>query len=414
MRNKEGNNMRETRPNRYDDFELLTDFGNLYEAHCKCRLGKRWKDSVAIYDIRALECTLYLQYLLKTGKYKISRYHCFTINERGKQRDIKSTQYKDRVVQKCLTDQIIRPHIMPKLIYDNGASVRGKGTDFALDRLKAHLQDYYRKYGSEGWILVGDFSKFFDSINHEYINSLYAKEYKDELIMAMIRHIHASIPGGVGVPLGNELSQIDALLVISDIDHGIKEQLHRKWYNRYNDDFYILGRTKEELKCCLDWIEGRITQRGLKLNTNKTKIVSLQAGINFLGFHTYMTKSGKVVMRIKAKSKSRERQKLRKHKKKLLAGEMTMAAVREGYQSWKAHAERGNTYYVLQEMDCYFYGLFYDYITDEEKVRYEKLKISQSIRVAKRKARRNKQNGKSIKQLTGRREDQGHDNDIQR
>jgi retron-type reverse transcriptase len=395
--------MKETRPNKYDNFEILTDFGNLYEAHCKCRLGKRWKDSVAIYDIRALECTLYLQYLLTTGRYKISRYHSFTINERGKQRNIKSTQYKDRVVQKCLTDQIIRPHIMPKLIYDNGASVRGKGTDFALDRLKEHMQQYFRKYGSEGWVLVGDFSKFFDSINHEHINSLYEKEYKDEKIMAMIRHIHASIPGGIGVPLGNELSQIDALLEISDIDHSIKEQLHRKWYGRYNDDFYIIGNTKEELKHCLEWITKQAEARGLRLNTKKTKIVSLQAGINFLGFHTYMTKSGKVVMRIKAKSKSRERQKLRKHKKKLIAGEMTMAAVREGYKAWKAHASRGNTYYVLQEMDCYFYGLFYEYITDEEKVKYEKLKISQSIRVAKRKARRKNKHGKSIKQLADRR-----------
>ena len=42
---------------------------------------------------------------------------------------------------------------------------------------------------------------------------------------------------------------------------------------------------------------------GLQLNTKKTKIVRTTTGINFLGFHTYMTESGKIVMRIKAKSK---------------------------------------------------------------------------------------------------------------
>ena len=61
--------------NQYDDFGILTDFENLYEAHKSCRKGKRWKDSVASYDLRDLESTLYLQYLLETGKYKISKYH---------------------------------------------------------------------------------------------------------------------------------------------------------------------------------------------------------------------------------------------------------------------------------------------------------------------------------------------------
>ena len=179
--------MRETRPNRYDDFELLTDFGNLYEAHCKCRLGKRWKDSVAIYDIRALECTLYLQYLLKTGKYKISRYHCFTINERGKQRDIKSTQYKDRVVQKCLTDQIIRPHIMPKLIYDNGASQTGKGTDFAADRLETALHRYYDHHGNNrGAIALLDFHDFFGSIVKAEAMSDVAEKCTDARLMRLL------------------------------------------------------------------------------------------------------------------------------------------------------------------------------------------------------------------------------------
>ena len=48
----------------YDNFDILTDFENLYNAHRECRKGKRWKDSVASYDIRAIECTLYLQAML--------------------------------------------------------------------------------------------------------------------------------------------------------------------------------------------------------------------------------------------------------------------------------------------------------------------------------------------------------------
>lgn len=384
--------MKIRKENEYDNFDILTDFENLYQAHIKCRGGKRWKDSVASYDIRALESTLYLQYLLKTTKYRMSKYHCFTINERGKTRDIKSIQYKDRVVQKSLCDNIIRPRIEPTFIYDNGASVKGKGTDKALDRLTEHMRHYFRKNGADGWVLIADMKSYFDSIPHDLLNSLYEKEFSDKYIVGLIHHIHASIPGGVGVPLGNELSQIDALIAFSSIDHYIKEVLRIKGYGRYMDDFYLIHEDKEYLKYCQEEIEQMAAELGLQLNTKKTKIVPMATGFNFLGFYFYMTQSGKVICRIKAKSKSRERQKLRKYKKKVAAKEMTMKDVRFAYKSWKAHASRGNTYYLLEEMDCYFYSLFFDYLTEDEKLRYEKLKINQSKRLEKRKEKRHKKN----------------------
>ena len=211
--------------NEYDDFEILTDFENLYEAHKSCRKGKRWKDSVATYDLRDLECTLYLQYLLKSGKYKISEYHCFKVNERGKERDIKSTQYKDRIVQKCLHEKIIIPRIAPTFIYDNGASLKGKGTDFQLDRLKEHLRQYVAKNGTDGYILVGDFSGYFDSIAHDLVNSFYAKEFSDERILQLIYAIHATIPGGVGVPpmhlCAQTMPQADAVLAFRSADRAL-------------------------------------------------------------------------------------------------------------------------------------------------------------------------------------------------
>lgn len=164
--------------NQYDNFGILTDFENLYEAHKSCRKGKRWKDSVASYDLRDLESTLYLQYLLETGKYKISKYHCFKVNERGKERDIKSTQYKDRVVQKSLHENIIVPRIAPTFIYDNGASIKNKGTDFQLDRLKEHLRAEVARNGVDGYILVGDFSKYFDNIQHELLNDFIKSNFQ--------------------------------------------------------------------------------------------------------------------------------------------------------------------------------------------------------------------------------------------
>lgn len=359
--------------NEYDNYEIMTDFENLYEAHRSCRKGKRWKDSVASYDLKALESTLYLRYLLQEGKYKIDGYHCFEVNERGKVRKIKSAKYKDRIVQKNLCDNILTPRIAPKFIYSNGASLKNKGTDFTLNCLKNDLRRHYRKHGTEGYILVCDFSKYFDSLSHNLLNREYEKEFKDERIIGLIKMIHASTDGNVGVPLGNQLSQLDALIAANPIDHMVKERLKIKGYARYNDDFYLIHNSKEYLKYCLGEIRKMSGELGLNLNKKKTKIVPVTTGINYLGFHIYLTKQGKVICRIKAKSKSRERKKLRKLKGKVERGELTYEIAKDSYQSWKAHARRGNTYYVLQEMDCYFYGLFSNYLSDNEKMRYEKL-----------------------------------------
>lgn len=371
--------------NEYDDFRILTDFGNLCEANRNCRKGKLWKDSVASYDLKSLESTVYLQYLLESGRYKMGEYHCFAVKERGKERDIKSTQYKDRVVQKSLHENIIIPQMAPTLIYDNGANLKDKGTDFQLARLKEQLRHQVAVHGTDGYILVGDIHHYFENIGHDLVNQMYAREFSDERILALIYAIHATIPGGVGVPLGNQLSQDDALLALSPMDHMVKERLRIKGYGRYNDDFYLIHESKEYLKYCRAEIEKKTAELGLTLNRDKTKIVPLSVGINFLGFHTYVTDTGKIVQRIRSKSKSRLRQRLRKFKKKVEAGEMTYKAARESYQSTRAHFERGDTYYLVQEMDCYFYDLFSDYLSGNEKARHEELKRHRAYREKRRK-----------------------------
>lgn len=350
--------MKNNRYNQYDDFGIISDLDNLYEAHKSCRLGKCWKDSVAVYYIRGIECTIALNQMLEAGKYKISPYHCFKVNERGKERLIKSAKYRDRVVQKSLVDNVIMPRISPSLIHDNGASQKKKGTDFALDRVEGFLKEYVRRFGSHGYVLVGDMHHYFDSLQHNMLNGMYARDFKDERIMSLISEIHASIPGGVGVPLGNQLSQVDALMAASPIDHMIKDEMQNRYYERYNDDFCLIGQNKDYLKYCLQRIEAKAAELHLTLNEKKTQIATLQHGFNFLGFHLFVTESGKVVRVLRTKSKVHQKQKLRKLKKKLDAGEVTMDKIQQSYGSWKAHAMRGNTHNLCRNMDKYFKGLF--------------------------------------------------------
>ena len=66
------------------------------------------------------------------------------------------------------------------IIYDNCASIKGRGISHQRDRFEVHLRKYYRLYGNEGWILFGDFSKFYDNIIHEIAKRELLKLFDDD------------------------------------------------------------------------------------------------------------------------------------------------------------------------------------------------------------------------------------------
>lgn len=102
---------------------------------------------------------------------------------------------------------------------------------------------------------------------------------------------------------------------------------------------------------------GRCRGGGLALN-QKTNIFPLRNGIDFLGFRTYMTDTGKVIRKIRRKSKNNMRRKLSKMAKLHKSGQIEIEAVNQSYQSWRAHAAKGNCYYLIQSMDQHFGNLY--------------------------------------------------------
>ncbi|HCC08336.1 MAG TPA: hypothetical protein DEP72_09300 [Clostridiales bacterium] len=56
-----------------------------------------------------------------------------------------SMSYKDKIVQRCLCDQVLSKLIKNKVIYDNVAVQKGKGTGLGIKRIKTFLKDYYNK-----------------------------------------------------------------------------------------------------------------------------------------------------------------------------------------------------------------------------------------------------------------------------
>jgi hypothetical protein len=337
------------------EFETLTDFGNLRNSFYKSLKGKGKKNSALKFKYRALSNLYDMKQELISHTYEISPYTKFIVSE-PKQRVVMSGSFRDKVLQHCLCDYVLLPKMAEIFLLDNYAGQIGKGTLFGLNRLSENLTNFYNEYGTEGYILKCDITKFFYSIDHNVIKGLVHKYFEDPDIQ-WVCDLFIDSTDGYGLPLGNQCSQVFALMYLNELDYFIKDVLGCKYYGRYMDDFYLISNDKEYLKWCLKEIEKFLIDFHLTLN-NKTEIVPIRKGIRFLGFHTYITEDGKIIRKLTGDNKRQIKKKLRKNAKLVNEGKMTREKFDEKYNSWKNHASHGNCYKLICSMDSFVESLF--------------------------------------------------------
>lgn len=340
------------------NYETAVTFEHLLTAMHKSSNGVRWKASVQSYEVNTLRWAANTMEQLNKNIYHCKGFNTFKIHERGKLRIIQAVHISDRAVQKMINEYYLRPVIVPTLVYDNAASLPGKGTQFALDRLKKHLQRHYRKHGRTGGILVMDFKNYFGSINHEMLIKQLKKFVKDEKMMKLIEQIINHCDGDTGIGLGSEIFQICAIFYPSIIDHYIKETLHIKGYGRYMDDSYLIHEDIDYLRKCLKEIRNQCSALGICVNDKRTRIYRLDESFPYLKKRIKLTETGKVVMRLQRENVMRERKRLRKQRKMLDCGEITFDMIKQSYQAWRSYAKKCDAQKIIYQMDSYFKELF--------------------------------------------------------
>ena len=85
--------------------------------------------------------------------------------------------------------------------------------------------------------------------------------------------------------------------------------------------------------------------------------LALKHGVDFLGFHTYLTESGAVIRKVRRRSKNNMKRKLKKLAALHAAGRIDAKTVEQSYQSWRGHAEKGNSYHLIRRTDQYYNSL---------------------------------------------------------
>jgi group II intron reverse transcriptase/maturase len=211
----------------------------------------------------------------------------------------------DRVCQQALLNRL-EPIFEP--IFDDASFGyrRGRSTKDALRKIWKELQ------GGSEWIVDGDLRDFFGSVDHEKLLTLVAQRVADGRVLRLIEAMLKAgsygkgrlFPTERGTPQGGVVSPMLSNILLTPFDREMR--LRGYQLTRYADDWVITCKSAAEARSAVDAACRILKQLGVELHPQKTRIVHVRHGFEFLG---YLIKRGKRPLRLpESKIRSQVRQ----------------------------------------------------------------------------------------------------------
>ena len=210
----------------------------------------------------------------------------------------------DKVCQQALLNRL-DPIFEPLFDEASFGYRRGRSTKDALKRVWCGIHQ-----GNE-WIVDADLKDFFGSADHEKLISLLQQKIADGRVLTLIENILKAgyfeagkkYPTEQGVPQGGVISPLLSNILLTPFDR----EMRRKGYcvARFADDWVATCRTRQQAQEALRFATKVLEKLGVTLNKEKTRIVHIKQGFEFLG---YKIKQGQRKLKLsKEKIKSRTR-----------------------------------------------------------------------------------------------------------
>lgn len=243
-------------------------------------------ETVERFAKRAEEAIPKLAEELREGRYRPQPARRHWIPKGGKKRGRPLGLFcvRDKVVEETLKG-LIEPIFEREFLGGSHGFRPGRSTDTACRQLEGELEE------GRVWVVDADVRSCFDEIDHEKLLDEVNRRVSDGKILKLIRgFLKAGIMeemkvryGSTGTPQGGILSPLLANIFL----HALDEQMQAQGYTwvRYADDFVILCRTKQEAQAALMWLQAVLAEMGLALSEAKTRLVHLEEGFDFLGWH---------------------------------------------------------------------------------------------------------------------------------
>ena len=201
----------------------------------------------------------------------------------GKFRPLGIPTVYDRVCQQALQNRL--EPIFEKVFDDASFGYRpGRSTQDALRKIWKEIQEGYE------WIVDADLSNFFGTVDHEKLLTLVAQRVSDGRVLRLIRSMLEAgcmaegkpLPTEQGTPQGGVVSPILSNILLTPFDREMRHRGYR--LTRYADDWVVTCRTRTEAERVLAEATKILSTLGVVLNREKTRIVHVRDGFEFLGY----------------------------------------------------------------------------------------------------------------------------------
>jgi group II intron reverse transcriptase/maturase len=189
----------------------------------------------------------------------------------------------DRVCQQALLNRL-EPLFEPVFDDANFGYRRGRSTQGAMRKVWKEIQS-----GSE-WIVEGDLKDFFGSVDHEKLLALVAQQIADGRVLSLIEAMLKAgsygkgrlYPTERGTPQGGVVSPVLSNVLLTPFDR----EMRRKGYQvtRYADDWVITCKSAAEARAAIVAAQRILEQVSVVLHPQKTRIVHVRHGFDFLGY----------------------------------------------------------------------------------------------------------------------------------
>ncbi len=189
---------------------------------------------------------------------------------------------RDRVAQSAAL-VVLQPLVEAELEHSTFAYRPGRSYKDAIERLRFLRDEGYH------WVVDADIHSYFDEIDHVLLLERVARITPDPDLVELIRKWisvdmlfrRERIPRQQGVPQGAVISPMLANLYLDDLDEALEKEGFK--LVRYADDFVVLCKRRERADVALDLTEELLEDLELRLNKEKTRVVSFDEGFRFLG-----------------------------------------------------------------------------------------------------------------------------------
>jgi len=215
----------------------------------------------------------------------------------------------DRMIQQAIA-QILSP-IFEQTFSESSYGFRPKrDAKQAINKAKEYMEQGYK------WVVDIDLAKYFDTVNHDKLMAIVAREIRDKRVLKLIRLFLQSgvMINGVyidteeGCPQGGPLSPLLSNIMLTEFDKELEQRGHK--FCRYADDCNIFTKSKRAGERVMASAT-KFLEEKLKLKVNRDKsAVDRPWKRKFLGFTFYQLK-GKIGVRVHPKSINKFKTKIR-------------------------------------------------------------------------------------------------------